>query len=512
MTMSVDSKLSRRDILKLMALAPTALAARPLIDLLSRKADSTTPHVFIFVFDAWSAQHLNLHGYPRDTMPNLTRFAERCSVYHNHFSDGSFTVPGTASLLTGLYPWTHRAVQLTAGGVTREHREHNLFAALAETHSAAGYTQNLYADIFLYQFEKYLETYVPEGQFNLERRMASSLPLFKNDSQMAFASFENNIIRNGKGSSGSLYLGMISRLAGLANYQELRKAYLKEYPAGVPIASGVFTLDDLTNGLIDTIRQFVSPTVAYFHVYPPHEPYAPKRDFADLFADDWAPIEKPTHPLSRARHPLDEILINRLRYDQYLAAWDAQFARVLEYLESSGLIDKSIVVLTSDHGELFERGEIGHNTFVLSSPVVKVPLLISMPGQSERRDIHSYTSGVDVLPTIAHLVKAEAPSWSEGRILPGLGGEDDPNRSIYSIDAKTASSFSSFKQYSISLIKQGHRLIHYQYSDYSGFEFHNLEEDREEMNDLFPSKPALALQMKDELLQTIEEFNRPYQI
>lgn len=509
--MPADSKLTRRDFLKLITLASTTLAARPLASLLDRGADAANPHVLVFVFDAWSAQHLQLHGYPRDTMPNLTRFAERAHVYHNHYSSGSFTVPGTASLLTGLQPWTHRAVQLTAGGVAAAHREHHLFAALKDSHATAGYAQNPYADIFLYQFEKYLDTYFAEGQFNMERRMVSSLPLFKNDAQMAFASFENNILRNGKGSSGSLFLGIISRLAGLASYQDLRKNHLKEYPAGLPIASGVFSLDDLADGLINSIRGFESPTVAYFHVYPPHEPYAPKREFAGLFEDGWAPVEKPNHPLSRALHPLDEILVNRLRYDQYLAAWDAEFARVLEYLQTSGLMDNSIVILTSDHGELFERGEIGHNTFVFADPVVHVPLLISLPRQAERKDIHAFTSSVDLLPTIASLVGAETPAWHEGHLLPGLGGEDDPNRSIYSIDAKTASSFSSFKQYSISLMKQRHRLIYYQYSHYSGIEFYNMDEDREEMRDLFPSKPALALQMKDELLQTIAEFNRSYE-
>ena len=38
-----------------------------------------------------------------------------------------------------------------------------------------------------------------------------------------------------------------------------------------------------------------------------------------------------------------------------------------------------------------------------------------------------------------------------------------------------------------------------------------MEDDAEEMNDLYPSEPALAKQMKEELLQKIEEFNRPYQ-
>lgn len=508
----MTSKFSRRDFLKLMALAPAALAARPLVSALEKARAADAPHILVFVFDAWTAHNLQLHGYPRRTMPNLERFAERCFVYHNHYSTGSFTVPGTASLLTGLYPWTHRAVQLTAGGVAPAHRDHNIFAALAGSHSALGYSQNPYADIFLYQFEKYLDTYLAEGQFNLERRSLSSLPIFKNDAQIAFASFENNIIRNGKGTSGSLFWGMISRLAGLANYAAIRKAHLKQYPTGVPIASGVFLLDDLVDGMTNAIREFDSPTLAYFHVFPPHEPYAPKKEYASLFDDGWVPLEKPTHPLSRARHPWEEILYNRLRYDQYLAAWDAEFARLLDNtLETSGLLDNSIVILTSDHGELFERGEIGHNTFVLSSPVVRVPLLISLPGQSQRTDVHAFTSSMDLLPTIASLVGAPPPAWTEGRLLPGLGGEADPNRAVYSIDAKTASAFSAISQFSISITKQNHRLIHYQYPYYSGFEFYNMEDDPEEMNDLYPSEPALAKQMKDELLQKIEEFNRPYQ-
>ena len=100
----MNSKFSRRDFLKLMALAPAALAARPLVSALEKARAADAPHILVFVFDAWTAHNLQLHGYPRRTMPNLERFAERCFVYHNHYSTGSFTVPGTASLLTGLYP------------------------------------------------------------------------------------------------------------------------------------------------------------------------------------------------------------------------------------------------------------------------------------------------------------------------------------------------------------------------------------------------------------------------
>jgi arylsulfatase A-like enzyme len=202
---------------------------------------------------------------------------------------------------------------------------------------------------------------------------------------------------------------------------------------------------------------------------------------------------------------------NRLWYDQYLASWDAEIGRLLDYLKSSGLLDNSIVVFTSDHGEMFERGEMGHMSSILARPVVWSPLMISLPGQTERRDFHVPTSSVDLLPTLANLAGLEIPDWAEGRLLPGLGGEEDPDRGVYSIIARSASSFSAIKNLSLSLAKQGHRLIHYKHAKDESFEFYNLEDDPEEMNDLYPSQPALAMQMQEELLNKIDEFNRPYQ-
>jgi arylsulfatase A-like enzyme len=510
--MSEPTVISRRDFLKLMALVPATLAARPLVSLLNNRLDSGMPNVLIFVFDAWTASNFQLYGYHRRTMPNLERFAERAFVFHNHYSSGNFTAPGTASLLTGLQPWDHRSIHLTAGGVTPNHQEHNIFAALSKTHSTFGYAQNPYADILLNQFENYLDSYYAKDQFNLEHRRVSSLSIFKNDARIAFASFENNIIRNFRGRSGSLYLGMIQRLNGLSNYATARKAHIGRYPAGMPAAAGeVFLLENILDGAMGAIHQFESPTLAYFHFFPPHDPYAPKKEFTGLFDDGWVPPEKPTHPLSLQRRSFDEMRYARLRYDQYQATWDAEFARFLDYLETSGLLEKSIVIFTSDHGELFERGEIGHNTFLLSNPVVHVPLLISLPGQSIRKDIFTATSSVDLLPTIAHLISGEHPAWTEESLLPGLGGEDDPNRAIYSFEAKTNSSFLPFDQFSISILKQNHRLIYYHYPYYSDFEFYNLGEDIEETNNLFSSSPKLALLMKDELLQKIEEFNYSYQ-
>lgn len=508
--MNSHPNLSRRDFLKLLGLSTAALAARPLISTLEQNQQADKPNVLIFVFDAWAAQNLQLYGYPRPTMPNLDRFARRALVYHNHYSTASFTVPGTASILTGLHPWTHRAVQLGGGGVASPHIGHNIFEAFAKTHSTLGYAQNPFADIFLYQFSKSIDTYLAADGFNLESRLISAAPLFKNDKRIAFASFENSLVRAGKGESGSLFLGLISRLGILRRYGDFRKAHLDAYPKGPPIAGGVFLLDEVVNGTMAALKQIQSPTMAYFHFFPPHEPYTPLREYADLFDDGWIPPNKPIHPLSHTRYSLEEILPYRRIYDQFLASWDAEFALLLTYLETSGLLDRSIVVFTSDHGEMFERGEIGHDGLMLSEPMARVPLMISVPGQNERKDIHTFTSSVDLLPTLANLAGIQSPTWAEGRLLPGLGGEENDNHSVYAIDAKTASSFSPFNQFSIALMKQRHRLLYYQYANYSGLEFYNTEEDPGELHDLAPSEPALMKEMKDEILQKVDEFNRPY--
>ena len=107
-----------------------------------------------------------------------------------------------------------------------------------------------------------------------------------------------------------------------------------------------------------------------------------------------------------------------------------------------------MVVITSDHGEMFERGVSGHTTPLIFNPLVHVPLVISTPGQTERVDVHANTSCTDILPTLAHLTGNPVPGWVEGELLPGLGGEENRQRGVYVVDAKENSAFAPLSQYS----------------------------------------------------------------
>ena len=289
------------------------------------------------------------------------------------------------------------------------------------------------------------------------------------------------------------------------------KDFGKDYPTGLPDATQLFRLDNLVEGAIKILTDLKEPAFAYLHFYTPHGLYHPLAGFQSKFNDSLIPAYKPIHPLAFDKN--DAVFSNAtaLLYDQYVASWDLEVARLFDFLKTSGLLDRSYVIVTSDHGEMFERGEIGHWTRLMYDTIMHVPLIISTPGQKERKDVFASTSSVDLVPTLTQLVGNPNPGWGEGELLPELGGTEDHLRSIFTVDAKTNASFAPLTAASISLTKDRNRLTFYKYPDFGElFEFFNLAEDPHELKDLYPSRPAIALNMQEELLQKLTEVNKSF--
>jgi hypothetical protein len=408
-----------------------------------------------------------------------------------------------------MHPWSHRAYQI-GGGISPAHVPHTIFSALSSTHSTLGYTQNKLADQILYQLDFDLDQHVKNWIFNVQNAVLYGSPVFEKDVRIAFASLEDNIVQKGEGFDASLFFGPLYRFQILRDRLHSTERYGANYPRGLPESPGLFLLDDVVDGAIDLLKKIQQPTLAYFHFLPPHEPYAPTKEFFETFMDGWNPPDKPIHQLSEKKNKLEKLHLHRRFYDEFIASWDHEVARLFQFLRESSLTENSYIIVTSDHGELFERGELGHVTTLIYDPVVRVPLLVSRPGQTTREDVHTITSSVDLLSTIAHLTGNSIPDWAEGKILPNLGGEADEGRSVFSMDAKSNSSFGALVNYAMSLTRDRHRLTHYCYPmfDYKGFEFYDLDADPSEMKNLYASSPSLALEMEDELLQKVEEVNK----
>ncbi len=508
-------RMNRRDFLKTSAalVAGTSLAgvSRILSGAQSQKIDK--PNILVFVFDAMSARHLSLYGYPRKTTPNLERFAERASVYHNHFSAGNFTTSGTASMLTGMYPWTHRAINYR-GMINRSMVERNFFQLIGPSYTRFAFTQNLWADIFLNQFERDMDIHLPPdlfSQFADSLIQPSDLHADRDLAYYVFQDFLNLRVDDVRPYPGSLFLASADLARALASHRPYISA---EFPRGLPtnhdfayMNTSVF---DGVGRLVGERMTQSSPYFGYFHFWSPHEPYSARKEFIGKFPEDLKQPEKPRHPLAANNFTAPVLQGYRREYDEYIADLDAELGKLMSNLESSGVLDDSYVILTSDHGEMFERGEQGHASALMYAPVTHIPLLISAPGQSTRVDFHSLTSNLDLLPTLLQMAGSEIPDWVEGRILPGLGGSDDAARPVFSMVAKDNAAFRSIEHATFAMLKGPYELFFFTgYRDHSDlFELYNLQEDPQELHDLFTRDINTASQMKDELLEAVHTANR----
>jgi arylsulfatase A-like enzyme len=103
---------------------------------------------------------------------------------------------------------------------------------------------------------------------------------------------------------------------------------------------------------------------------------------------------------------------SRERYDSEVAFVDHHVGRILAHVEKSELAKRTAIVITSDHGEAFgEHGMIRHG-FELWEELVRVPLLVYVPGVEPRR-VQERRSAIDVVPTVLELY-AQKPPRGEG--------------------------------------------------------------------------------------------------
>jgi arylsulfatase A-like enzyme len=194
---------------------------------------------------------------------------------------------------------------------------------------------------------------------------------------------------------------------------------------------------------------------------------------------------------------------------------DAEFGRLMLDLEAANVLQNTYVIVTSDHGELFERGSLGHASPLMYAPVTHIPLLIRAPGQAQRIDYHALTSNLDLVPTLLNILGREIPDWLEGRLLPGFGGNEDADesRSFFPLMAYDNPSFQPLTHATFALLRGPYELFFYTgYPDHpDAFELYNLHDDPDELQDLFKEDINTASRLKQELLDTISATNRNFQ-
>jgi arylsulfatase A-like enzyme len=512
-----DRAMDRRAFMKLTSLLapmglPMSLVGKGRAP--GRDANPDLPTILIVVFDALSAGNMSLYGYPRQTTPNIDRFADEAVVFHRHYSGANFTTPGTASILTGTLPWEHRAFHVY-GMVDRRVEWRNIFRALDGSGlDRLSYTHNDLAEMILYQFKPDIDEYLRASDLALFYDKLLSDSLFFSDRDLAFLG-EQLALQGSPENPASAFLSLAHKLWRTSETYNVDRPHLEMFPLGVPRVPGgaLFLLEDAIDWLQARLLSRAGPFFGYLHFYPPHGPFQNRRDFIGIFDDDFRPIEKPEHFFSKGQSQSRE---NRRRqqYDEYIAYVDSEFGRLMDFIRHNGLLEDSLIILTSDHGQMFERGVIGHTTELLVEPLIHIPLVMFGLGRRARLDVHMPTSCIDLLPTVLELAGDARPDWAEGLPLPPYADEGiHAERAIFAVEAKGNASRAPLTRATVALIEGAHKLVHY--FGYPGFEdqyeMYDLQADPEELRNLYAQGDPLADRLRDQLLAKLEDVNQSCQ-
>jgi arylsulfatase A-like enzyme len=229
----------------------------------------------------------------------------------------------------------------------------------------------------------------------------------------------------------------------------------------------------------------------FVHTYQVHAPYTPPEAYADLFEDEERPQGVPPE--------WDPVL-----YDREIRLTDDLLRDFFDFLAKAGLLDDTIVVFTSDHGEAFlEHGFLGHGPD-LHDEILHVPLIFHGPGIPAGRRVRVPVGLVDLMPTLLDLVGAPPVPGVMGRsFAPMLRGAPDPAaavRPIFSSAWQTRAVFADGRaarvpQPTFSVQVGPRKLIRYTDGSRSYFAYYDLEEDPAEESDALSRSPREASEL-----------------
>lgn len=227
--------------------------------------------------------------------------------------------------------------------------------------------------------------------------------------------------------------------------------------------------------LLDELATETKPFSLFVHLFEPHARWIKHAEF----------------PFSGKDPRIDA-------YDSEIAFVDSYVGRIVQKLKDTGLWDRTIFAILSDHGEGFnEHGYFFHGQTIYNE-IIHIPMIIRVPGWPHRR-VEAPTSLVDFAPTILDLQGYPIPSSFDGiSLAPAMVGEALPNRPVFS----ELLPYTSWKEHHKAVIYDNHKLIHV-YSS-GATELYDLENDPGEQSNLATQQPERAAQMR----QLLDEFTQ----
>jgi arylsulfatase A-like enzyme len=368
-----------------------ALAALP-------PAAKNRPNVLLIVMDTVRADHLSTYGWHRPTSPALSRLATRGVLFGHARSTAPWTLPSHASMFTGR--WPH---DMTLGG---HHAMDGTYPTLAEFLAGHGYATAGFVG----------NTYYCNDRFGLGR---------------GFHRYEDYDEKRTINVEEALRCCELGR-----KLVELAAAYDLLMPFDYARRK---TAEDVNRDFLRWLHEdkpAARPFFAFLNYYDAHDPYIPPDSFRGFLG------RRPTNPeelnvfhkwakSSKRALSISDIELARDGYDDCIAYIDQQLGRLLDELQRGGILEETIVIVTSDHGESWGEHQVFGHARTLYRSETWVPLLILGPGGvPQGQTIDEPVSLRDLPATVLDLAglpgRSPFPGRSLARTWTGPSGPSDP--------------------------------------------------------------------------------------
>ncbi|MFC1736913.1 sulfatase-like hydrolase/transferase, partial [Candidatus Hydrogenedentota bacterium] len=284
-----------------------------------------------------------------------------------------------------------------------------------------------------------------------------------------------------------------------------------------------YFLVDNTIEMIDDFKERDKPFFISLNFWGPHGPCFATQEFVDMYND----VKIPPWPNYEwdAKGTVGTHQY-KLHWDQDELSWedwevavryyyartsmiDDQIGRLYDYLAETGLLEETVIIFTSDHGETMgSHGGLLDKGWIHFEEVHRIPMIIRMPdGESKGETREEYASLVDMYPTILDLAGVdESEVTSHGQsLVPLVKGESVTWRdSIVTEFLGLGGMGHCMKTIRVGDLKYGYNLT------YRG-ELYDLDQDPHEMNNLIddPAYAETIEEMKDRLVQWMTDTQDP---
>ncbi len=314
--------------------AAIAIGSRRGVRTASAAPPSGAPNVILIVMDAARADAISLNGGPRQTTPHIDQLAREGTYFTHAFATASWTRPSHRSMFTGNYPVRPPGARSTF----LARATHDTTRMLAEYFRAHGYETGAFVANFYYTG---WDAGFTRG-FHAYRDFPRTLEQVLRTSTLGQTAFARSLY--GADSLADVWRAVVAN-----------DLTVPARPANAGKDAATVT-DEF---LAWRARAPARPFFAFFNYYDAHKPYDPPAPYDQMFDGD------------------DD---ERDRYDGSIAYIDAEIGRLTSQLRARGELDRTLLVITSDHGELFGEHGLWEHTSNLYYKLLHVPLIVRWPG------------------------------------------------------------------------------------------------------------------------------------